>query len=217
MKKEKKAFQFDDLINDFFAELEAGDERQVLEKFIRDFPEFESEFIEAAAYKRTVSEIPEREYSQEEEEKLTLRTNSVVQNILYKYRLNDSAIQVLTQKVDEISPLVDLKAEIKRKGFTVKSFARAAGLSETIIDAFHTREVLFASIKRKAIENVAATLGYPFEIVRNFLRLNAVPELSHLKADEPPRFSSQMDFSELVATDPDMTNDEKKYWLDQKS
>lgn len=217
MNEEKKVFQFDDLINDFFADLETGDENQVLENYIKDFPEFKIELLEAAAYKLTVSEIPEREYSQEEEEKLTLRTNSVVQNILYKYRLNDSAIQAQTQNVDEISPLVDLKAEIKRKGFTVKSFARAAGLSETIIDAFHTREVLFASIKQKAIENVAATLGYPFEIVRNFLQLNAVPELSHLKADEPPRFSSQMDFSELVATDPDMTDDEKKYWLDQKS
>lgn len=217
MKKEKKEFQFDDLINDFFAELEAGDERQVLENFIRDFPEFEIDLIEAAVYKRTVSEIPEREYSQEEEEKLTLRTNSIVQNILYKYRLSDSAAQAQTQEVDKFSPLVDLKAEIKRKGFTVKTFARAAGLSETIIDAFHTREVLYSSIKRQAIENVATALGYPFEIIRNFLRLNAVPEPLHLKADEPPRFSSQMDFSELIATDPDMTEDEKKYWLEQES
>lgn len=217
MNKEKKAFQFDDLINDFFAALEVGDEKQVLENFIRDFPEFEFDLIEAAAYKRTISETPEREYSKEEEERLTLRTNSVVQNLLYKYRQSDQAAQARTEKVDEALPLVDLKAEIKRKGFTVKSFARAAGLSETIIDAFHTREVLFASIKRKAIENVATVLGYPFEIVRNFLRLNAVPEPSHLKADEPLRFSSQMDFSELVATDPDMTDDEKRYWLDQES
>ncbi|HRH43431.1 MAG TPA: hypothetical protein PKY82_17505 [Pyrinomonadaceae bacterium] len=217
MNEEKKVFQFDDLINDFFADLETGDENQVLGNYIKDFPEFEIELMEAAAYKRTVSELPERQYSKEEEELLNLRTSSIVQNLLYKYRLTDSVTQAQTQKAEEISPLLDLKAEIKQRGFTVKTFAHAAGLSETIIDAFHTREVLFSSIKRQAIENVATALGYPFELVRNFLRLNAVPEPSHLRADEPPRFSSQMDFSELIATDPDMTDDEKKYWLEQES
>lgn len=217
MNNNKTAFQFDDLLNDFFAELETGDESRILEEYIRDFPEFEADLIEAAAYKRTVSELPEREYSKEEEESLNLRTSSIVQNLLYKYRLNDSANQAQTEEVADILPLVDLKAEIKQKGFTVKSFAKAAGLSETIIDAFHTKEVLFSSIKRKAIENVASVLGLPILVVKNYLQLNATPELSHLKADEPPCFSSKMDFSELIATDPDLTDDEKKYWLEQES
>ena len=147
MNNSNTAFQFDDLINDFFADLETGDENQVLENYIKDFPEFEADLIEAAAYKRTVSEVPEREYSKEEEEALNLRTSSIVQNLLYKYRLTDSVTQVKMQEAKEISPLLDLKAEIKQRGFTVKTFARAAGLSETIIDAFHTREVLFSSIK----------------------------------------------------------------------
>ncbi len=46
MKKETRVFQFDDLINDFFAALEASDESQVLENYIKDFPEFEIEFLE---------------------------------------------------------------------------------------------------------------------------------------------------------------------------
>ena len=98
MNEEKKVVQFDDLINDFFADLETDDENQVLENYIEDFPEFEIELLEAAAYKRTVSEIPEREYSQEEEEKLTLRTNSIVQNILYKYRQKNSGADEFLMK-----------------------------------------------------------------------------------------------------------------------
>jgi transcriptional regulator with XRE-family HTH domain len=217
MKKREEEKEIDNLINEFFASLELGDENEVLKEYITRHPEHAQVFFEAASYERMVKEMPKQEYSKEQEDTLNLRAQSVVQNLLYKYLQDNSVAQAATEKVDEIAPLVDLKGEIQRKGFTIKSFARAAGLSETIIEAFHTREVLFASIKRKAIENVATTLGYPFEIIKNYFLLGAMPEPSHLKADETPRFSSQMDFSELVATDPDMTENEKKYWLDQES
>ena len=218
MNKEKKAYQFDDLINDFFAALEAGDENRVLEKFIRDFPEFEIDFIEAAAYKRTVSEMPEREYSKEEEEKLTLRTQSVVQNLLYKYRRNDAAEQSLTNKVDDvvIEPIVDLAEEIERKGFTTKTFARAARLPEDIIDSFNTREVRYGSIVRQAIKNVAAILRVPIQIIDDYLLQAANPSRMHAKADEPPRFASQMEFLEIIKYDPDLSDEDKQYWLTQK-
>ena len=218
MNKEKKAYQFDDLINDFFAALEAGDENRVLEKFIRDFPEFEIDFIEAAAYKRTVSEMPEREYSKEEEEKLTLRTQSVVQNLLYKYRRNEAAEQSLTNKVDDvvIEPIVDLAEEIERKGFTTKTFARAARLPEDIIDSFNTREVRYGSIVRQAIKNVAAILRVPIQIIDDYLLQAANPSRMHAKADEPPRFASQMEFLEIIKYDPDLSDEDKQYWLTQK-
>lgn len=216
MNKEKKAFQFDDLINDFFAALETGDESRVLENFIRDFPEFEIDFIEAAAYKRTVSEMPEREYSKEEEEKLTLRTQSVVQNILYKYRRGDSTAQPEAAKVDDAAPIVSLFGEIERKGFTVKTFAPVARLSETVIEAFNTREVKYGSIARQAIKNVALALGRSAQDVGNYLSQTANPQPMHARADESPRFSSQMDFFELIATDPDLSEEDKQYWLGQK-
>lgn len=218
MNKEKMVFQFDDLINDFFAALEAGDENRVLEKFIRDFPEFEIDFIEAAAYKRTVSEMPEREYSKEEEEKLTLRTQSVVQNLLYKYRRNEAAKQTLTNKVGGVvtEPIVNLAEEIEKRGFTTKTFARAARLPEDVIDTFNTREVRYGSIVRQAIKNVAAILRVPVQIVDDYLLQAANPSRMHAKADEPPRFASQMEFLEIIEYDPDLSDEDKQYWLAQK-
>jgi hypothetical protein len=220
MNKEKKAFQFDDLINDFFAALEAGDEKQVLEDFIGDFPEFEIDFIEAAAYKRTVSEIPEYEYSAEEEEKLTLRTNSIVQNILYKYRQDDSAKQATTEAVIDVAaaapPIVDLIEEIERKGFTTKTFAHAARLPEDVIEVFNSREVRYGSIVRQAIENVASALRVPVQIIDNYLLQSANPAPMHARADEPPQFVSQMEFLEIIKYDPDFRDEDKQYWLTQK-
>lgn len=216
MNKEKKVFQFDDLINDFFASLEAGDESQVLENYIKDFPEFEIELLEAAVYKRTVSEIPEYEYSQEEEEKLTLRTNSVVQNLLYKYRQNDLAAQAVTEKADDIAPIVNLFDEIKSKGFTIKAFAKKARLPETVIEAFNTREVRVGSIVRQAIKNVASVLLVPVQIVDDYVAKFANPEPMHARADESPRFNTQMEFLELIATDPDLSEEDKLYWLAQR-
>jgi len=219
MKTEKKVFQFDDLINDFFASLEAGDESQVLENYIKDFPEFEIELLEAAAYKRTVSEIPEYEYSVVEEEKLTLRTNSIVQNILYKYRQNDPAKQVTTEKVIDVAtapPIVDLIEEIERKGFTTKTFARAARLPKDAIEVFSSREVRYGSIVRQAIENVASILRVPVQFIDNYLLQSANPAPMHAKADEPPQFASQMEFLEIIKYDPDFRDEDKQYWLAQK-
>lgn len=219
MKKEKKVFQFDDLINDFFTSLEAGDESQVLENYIKDFPEFEIEFLEAADYKRTVSEIPEYKYSVEEEENLTLRTNSVVQNILYKYRQNDLAKQVTIEKVNDVavvSPIIDLIEEIERKGFTTKTFAHAARLPEDVIEVFSSREVRYGSIVRQAIENVASVLRVSVQIIDKYLLKSANPAPMHARADESPRFASQMEFLEIIKYDPDFREEDKQYWLAQK-
>lgn len=220
MKKEKKIFQFDDLINDFFASLEAGDESQVLENYIKDFPEFEIEFLEAAAFKRTVSEIPQYEYSLEEEEKLTLRTNSIVQNILYKYRQNDSAKQTTTEAIINVvaaaPPIVDLIEEIERKGFTTKTFAHDARLPEDVIEVFSSREVRYGSIVRQAIENVASVLRVPVQIIDNYLLQSANPAPMHARADESPQFISQMEFLEIIKYDPDFKDEDKQYWLTQK-
>lgn len=216
MNEEKKVVQFDDLINDFFADLETDDENQVLENYIEDFPEFEIELLEAAAYKRTVSEIPEREYSQEEEEKLTLRTNSIVQNILYKYRQSDVSILPKLEKVDNFTPIENLFSEIERKGFTVKTFSEKVRLSETVIEALNTREVRVGSIVRQAIKNVASVLMVPVQIVDDYISKFANPEPMHARADEAPRFNIQMEFLELIATDPDLSDEDKQYWLSQK-
>lgn len=219
MKKETRVFQFDDLINDFFASLEAGDESQVLENYIKDFPEFEIELLEAAAYKRTVSEISEYEYSQEEEEKLTLRTNSIVQNILYKHRQNNSAKQATTEAVIDVAaapPIVDLIEEIERKGFTTKTFAHAARLPADVIEVFNSREVRYGSIVRQAIENVASVLRVPVQIIDDYLLQTANPAPMHARADEPPQFVSQMEFLEIIKYDPDFRDEDKQYWLTQK-
>lgn len=216
MNNNTKAFRFDDLINDFFADLETGDATQVLENYIRDFPEFEDELIEAAAYQRTVAELPEREYSREEEESLNLRTNSIVQNLLYKYRLNDSANRAEVERRGEISPISNLVEEIQRKGFTVETFARAVRLPEDVIEAFNTREVRFGSIVRRAIKNVASALGLTESDIDNYLLLVANPQLTHLKADESPQFASQMEFLEIIRYDPDFSDEDKQYWLSQK-
>lgn len=219
MNKEKKAFQFDDLINDFFTSLETDDETQVLENYINDFPEYESEFLEAAVYRRTVAELPEREYSKEEEEKLNLRTQSIVQNVLYKYRQSNTAYHLESEKNDEAAVLAidDLIGEIEKKGFTLKTFGEITRLPETVFEAFNTREVRFGSIVRQAIKNVASVLGIPEQTVDNFLLLASNPQPMHARADESPRFSSQMEFLELIETDPDLRDDDKQYWLSQKT
>lgn len=216
MNNDKKSFEFDDLINDFLADLEAGDATKIIENYIRDFPEYEAELVEAAAYQRTVAELPERQYTGEEEEMLRSRTNSVVQNLLYKYRLNGSSAQAEIEQPSETSPINDLFEVIQRKGFTLQTFARAVRLSEDLIEAFNTREVRFGSIVRQAIKNVASALEFAESQIDNYLLRGANPQPSHLKAVEAPQFAAQMEFLEIIKYDPDLSDEDKQYWLAQK-
>lgn len=215
MKKEKKAVQFDDLLNDFFVSLETCDENQVLEDYIKDFPEFEAELLEAVAYQRTVSEMPDYEYSNEEEETINLRTQSIVQNLLYEYRQKDLAQQSEEKKVDEIYSVVDLVEVIEGKGFTLQTFAKITRLPEDIIETFNNREVRFGSIARQAIRNIASALQVPVEAIDEYLEKNPKLQMMHARSDEPIQFPSQMEFIEIIEYDPDISEEDKHYWLEQ--
>ena len=140
-----------------------------------------------------------------------------MQNILYKHRQQDLAQQSAIAIIDDVEPpITDLIAEIENKGFTIKSFARAAHLPEEVIEAFSSREVRFGSIVRQAIESVASLLGLPAKLIDNYLLRRASLQPSHWKADEPPQFS-QMEFLELIEhAHSDFSDADKKYWLSQK-
>lgn len=196
--------------------MEFGDENDVLKEYVTRYPEHAQVFFEAASYEKMVKEMPKQEYSKEQEDTLNLRAQSVVQNLLYKFRQDYSAIGQKSEKVEDIAPIVNLFDEIKSKGFTVKSFAKKARLPETVIEAFNTREVRVGSIVRQAIINVASVLMVPVQIVDDYVSKIANPEPMHARADESPRFNSQMEFLELIATDPDIEDDVKQYWLAQK-
>jgi hypothetical protein len=217
MKKENEAVQFDDLINDFYEDLESGDEREVLESYIEDFPEFEIDFIEAAAYKRIDSEVPDHEYTKEEEESLDLRIQSAIQNSLYKYRLKASSMSepVVDEADDTILEIIDLYDEIKKNRFTEEEFYKKTKLSETVVEAFNNRQVRYGSIVRGAIQIISETLNIPVIAFESFIKKVPVIKPTHMKASRAPQFHAQMEFLELIEYDPDLGPDEKRFWMSQ--
>ncbi len=216
MKKREEGKELNNLINDFFASLEFGDENEVLKEYITRYPEHTQVFFEAASYEQMLKEMPKQEYSKEQEDTLNLRAQSVVQNLLYKFRQDDSVIRQESEKVDGIVQIDSLFGEIERKGFTLKTFAKKTRLPETVIETLNTREIRVGSIVRQAIKNVASVLMLPVQIVDDYVSKFANPEPMHARADESPTFSSQMEFLELIETDPDIEDNDKQYWLAQK-
>ena len=216
MKKREEGKELDNLINEFFASLEFGDENEVLKEYITRYPEHAQVFFEASSYEKMVREMPKQKYSKEQEDTLNLRAQSVVQNLLYEFRQDNSVAEQKLEKAEDIAPIVDLFDKINSKGFTLKTFAKKTRLPETVIEALNTREVRVGSIVRQAIKNIASALMVPVQIVDDYVSKIANPQRMHARADESPRFSSQMEFLELIATDPDIEDDDKQYWLAQK-
>ena len=78
------------------------------------------------------------------------------------------------------------------------------------------RKKVIGNSERPRLSVRRSHLNLNVQIVDDYVAKIANPQWMHARADESPRFSSQMEFLELIATDPDIEDDDKQYWLAQK-
>jgi len=179
-----------------------------LTEMIERFPQYEDELREIAAFKKIDDLIPDREYTDEEEQVVNARAVSIVQNLLYQKRQENAS----AKKVEAFSGLRD---EIESQYSNPDDFYQKVGLSEGIIWALDACQVIFQTIPRKAIENIANALGKLFSTVATYLRGEMQMASSHCKAEQAPESAGKCTFSELMEMDDDLTEEQKAYWRAQ--
>ncbi len=199
----------DDVLNFYLASTEKVG-TDTLTEMIERYPQYEDELREFAALRRISAKLPDREYTEEEEDLLKARAVSIVQNLLYQKRQEGAS-------ADKSEALSSLRDEIDSQYASPEEFYQKTGLSEGIIWTLDLRQVTFETISRKAIENIADALGKSFCAVVRYLRGKMRITPSHYKAGRAPEAASQCDFSMLVGIDEDLTEEQKEYWLAQPS
>ena len=207
MKNKGDEITRDDVL-DYYQLLSEGADTDALTKMIDRYPQYENELREYAMFRKFSDRVPEREYSEEEELLLNARAVSVVQNLLYQNRQENAS----AKSVEAFSGLRD---EIESQYSNPDVFYQKTGLSEGIIWSLDACQVIFQTIPRKAIENIANTLGKLFSTVATYLRGEMQMASSHCKAEQPPETSGKCTFSELIEIDDDLTEEEKIYWRTQ--
>lgn len=208
MKSRKEDITLDDVLDLYQASCERSG-MDVLADCIAEFPQFGNELKEFSAYRKMVAKIQPSRYTEEEEKSLTGRGVSVVQNLLYEQRQKRDAAMVGDEA---ISGILD---EIDRQHATIELVVEKTGLSEGIIWTLDRRQIRYETIPLKVIERIAFALGKLVSTIKRFLQgaLRIAP--SHYKSDQVPEAVRLYDFGEIVQMDPDLTDEQKEYWLSQ--
>lgn len=208
MKTRKEDITLDDVLDLYQASCERSG-MDVLADCIAEFPQFENELKEFSAYRKMVAKIPPSQYTEEEEKSLAGRGVSVVQNLLYDQRQKRDAAMVSDEA---ISGILD---EIDRQHATIELVVEKTGLSEGIIWTLDRRQIRYETIPLKVIERIAFALGKLVSTIKRFLQGAVRIAPSHYKADKVPEAVRLYDFGEIVQMDPDLTGEQKEYWLSQ--
>lgn len=205
MKRIEEPISADVVLEQYLA-ASAAASTDVLAEWISRYPEYERELRELAAQQKMFDKMPPQECSTEEEEALTARAVSIVQNLLYQQRRDKEA-------ATEAEPITDLLTEAKQKNFSIDSFAAATNLSRGLLRMMNKRQVRFGSIPREAIANIASALGRLISVVEAFLDagMRLVPE--HFKAKQAPVLDQVYEFSYLVEIDHELSQEQKQHWL----
>src|SRR6266404_1674016 len=208
MKSRKEDITLDDVLDLYQASCERSG-MDVLADCIAEFPQFENELKEFSAYRKMVAKIQPSQYTEEEEKSLTGRGVSVVQNLLYEQRQKRDAAMVGDEA---ISGILD---EMDRQHATIELVVEKTGLSEGIIWTLDRRQIRYETIPLKVIERIAFALGKLVSTIKRFLQgaLRIAP--SHYESDKVPEAVRLYDFGEIVQMDPDLTDEQKEYWLSQ--
>jgi len=200
----------DDILNDFLLEFETSG-NEALERYAKEYPELTETLYRRAGIARMFKKLPETEMTPEEEQSLNLRAASVVQNILFELRGQSKA--KATTSEPETAPLVSLTEDLKRVGETFESAARKTRLSTLILKLLDKRKVRLDSIPAFLFERLGDLLGRGLDEINGFLIQRPVQQGGYFKATSAPKFQAQSDFAELVEFDPELSSEDKEYWL----
>lgn len=200
----------DDTLNDFLAEFEASGEA-ALEHYVKDHPELAEILYRHAGIARMFKKLPEPELTAEEEQSLNLRASSLVQNILFEFR-DQSASHAPAAEAD-LALLVSLADDLQRVGETFESASKKSRLSPLILKLLAKRKVFLDSIPVYLLDTLAELLGRTREQVSSFLGQKQLGQGGYFKARAAPKVTTQSDFLQLVEFDPDLSKEDKEYWL----
>ena len=179
---------------------EAGDENNpdVLDKYVKKYPQFYDELTEFAASRSLLKHSPEAELTEKEEQRYWHMGVEQMHTFLKK---KPAAIESLNALAEE-------------QGMNKKAFAAALGVTISLLMYLEKRRLRFASIPSQFIKQIAESVKEKEESVAAYLR--GGPELStqaSFKAEGRPRAGAARDFLDVVKEDPGLTDDQRKALL----
>ncbi len=204
MSEQKKQLSLDEVIEAYLASVKEPN-KDSLAEWVQLYPQYAQELMDFVAHWSLLKWIPPHENLIEDEEALVTRGMSVLQNVLYQQQK-----QVLAK---EEAPLVTLIGEAKKRGIMLEHLAKTSELTMPLIAMLERRLIIYSSIPRKAIENIAQVLGRSVASVSLYLQMDAGFSSAHHKADGKLKLAEQQDFFDAIRSDRTISEELRQQWL----
>lgn len=193
--------ELEDVLEGYAVETPDGNDAAILKKWMKTHPQFAQDLLAFAAERTRVQHMPDPVLTEGEIKTAMARGRAAL----------DAFRESPAKKKVSIHSLTDLA---KEHGLNKESFAKAVGLSLSLIMYFEKRRLRAASIPDKVIERVAETLKATKEAVEEYLHREPSAGALSYKAESRPEEMPAKEFSEAVKEDRELTDEEKRSLLE---
>lgn len=201
-------------LEDVFDALVASEESPepaVLDRWVREYPQFERELVDFmaswslmdSAVPHDTGHTPEVE-PEANDDAFVLRSMSIVQNLVHE----------MSRRTDEPRPLKGLLNAAKAAGMSLRDLACSVHLGEAVLRKLDRRLIRFASIPERALAAIAGALRLPVEAVSEYLQQPPILAAgAHYRASRAPQLVEPEDFIVAVQRDPTMSTEDRRRWI----
>ncbi len=206
MNKPVRRISLDEVLDAYMTEA-AAPQADILAEWIRRYPQFERELMEFAVAWAQTEWMPKANGPEVDNERLVLRGMSIVRNLLHEQRV----AQVHTSK--NVESLVRVGAA---KEISLDTLATRTRLSPALVRKLDLGRI--ASVPSRVIAALAEVVGVDHQTVG--VRVRAPQQFAtrgKFRANEAPTLGERQDFFAAVCEDPEMTEEDKAYWLRMRS
>ncbi len=210
MNESNRLTELEDVLDALVAS-EDSPEPAVLDRWIRDYPQFERELVDFVAswtlMNSAVSFDPDHSPEVETEkdhDTFVLRGMSIVQNLLHEMSLPPESPRQLESLV----------GAAKAAGMSLKEVAREVHLGDAVLRKLDRRLIQFTSIPEEALADIAQVLRCPVGALSEYLQQPPTFAAgAHYRASRAPQLAEPEDFILAVQRDPTMSTEDRRRWL----
>ncbi|REJ76220.1 MAG: hypothetical protein DWQ47_11440 [Acidobacteria bacterium] len=179
----------EEVLEGYAVETPKGNDPEVLQEWIREYPEFADELMDFAATRSRIDHMPDPVLSPEDEGAARSRGAAAMKSVLGELADRES------------SRISDLIKTAEEKGLDRTVLAMKLDMSVTFLLKLNRRAIKAASIPQGLVEKISTELGVAAESVRTYFELPQRAAGSEFKASDRPESPDQEDFAKAVELD----------------
>jgi hypothetical protein len=196
-----KDLKLEDVLEGYAVDTPDGNDPATLRKWVTDHPEFADELLEFAAMRSRVMHMPDPVMSATEIEASMSRGRAALAMFRDTSKKKPVSIRSLTELASQ-------------HGLNKQGFAKAVGMSLSLIMYMEKRRLIAASVPDRIIKKTAEVLRTTKESVAEFLHGTPAAGSLSYKAESRPEEMQQKDFAEAVAEDQTLSDEQKRSLLE---